>query len=281
MLPFTFDYHRVQEYEEAVELFSALREQNGNPIYYGGGTEIITLGRLNLYRCDAVIDIKAIPLAQTYRAQGEFIYTGSARTLTSIEKTGIFPLLEETVSGVADRTARNKITIGGNACGKIFYREGVLPFLLADSYVLTIEIRDKTLKFENIHSLFNGEPQLNEGTLVLLFCTSKKYAEAHYFIKKRRQQWNTGYPLITIAGLKAEGKIRMALSGLLPYPFRDERLEDILNDKSLSKGEKISMVREVLPETVLDDQEGSSEYRLFVLEGLIEELLDELEGGGI
>ncbi|RDI45929.1 FAD binding domain-containing protein [Falsibacillus pallidus] len=280
MLPFTFEYHRAQEYLEAVKLFSTLREQNRMPIYYGGGTEIITLGRLNLYTCDAVIDIKSIPMSQIYRTEGEFIYTGSARSLTSIERRGIFPLLEETISRVADRTARNKITIGGNACGKIFYREGVLPFLLTDSYVLTIDTHEKTLKYENIHSLFNGERELNEGQLVLLFCTPKKFAEVQFFTKKRRQQWNTGYPLITIAGLRTDGKIRMALSGLLPYPFRDERLEAILNDEALAKEEKISRIREVLPEKVLDDQEGSSEYRLFVLEGLIEELLEELEGGG-
>lgn len=61
MVPFDFAYYRPQSIAEATALFAALERDGKRPLYYGGGTEIITLSRLNLVRTAAVIDIKSIP----------------------------------------------------------------------------------------------------------------------------------------------------------------------------------------------------------------------------
>lgn len=45
---------------------------------------------------------------------------GAGVTLTELEDKNLFPLLSKSASEVADHTARNKITLGGNICGHIF-----------------------------------------------------------------------------------------------------------------------------------------------------------------
>ena len=54
---------------------------------------------------------------------------------------------------MADHTARGKITLGGNICAQIFYREAVLPFLLADSEVIIAG--PKGMKVAAINQVFD------------------------------------------------------------------------------------------------------------------------------
>ena len=41
MIPFDFDYDRPSSVQLAVHTFQSLQKQGKNPIYFGGGTEII------------------------------------------------------------------------------------------------------------------------------------------------------------------------------------------------------------------------------------------------
>ncbi|MBH0334905.1 xanthine dehydrogenase, partial [Bacillus thuringiensis] len=133
MIPFDFEYYRPNSITEALQLYSKLYQEGKTPIYYNGGTEIITLGRLGNLSLKSVIDIKEIPECNVLGRYQRYVFLGSALTLTHVSDSNVFPLLSKTASRVADRTARNKITLGGNIAGEICYREAVLPFLLADS----------------------------------------------------------------------------------------------------------------------------------------------------
>ncbi|MED4989612.1 FAD binding domain-containing protein [Parageobacillus toebii] len=68
-----------------------------------------------------MIDIKHIPECRTLEVGQHELVLGAALSLTTIEETNPFPLLTKTASEVADRTARNQITLGGNICGQIFF----------------------------------------------------------------------------------------------------------------------------------------------------------------
>lgn len=63
MLPYNFDYYKPQSIKEAIELYQLLKLQEKKPMYYGGGTEVLTLGRLNFIYTDAIIDLKGFPNA--------------------------------------------------------------------------------------------------------------------------------------------------------------------------------------------------------------------------
>jgi len=271
-----FEYYLPASIKEAIQLFEDLHKKEKRPIYFSGGTEIITLGRLNMVETDAVIDIKKIPECQIFEYQQGFLVTGAASSLTYLEEKNLFPLLSKTVSEIADRTARNKITAGGNICGQIFYREAVLPFLLTDSQ---LEIAGRSgNKTVSIHEVFNRKLLLERGELLVQIRTDQGYLNQPFVSIKRRRQWNTGYPLITVAALKINGMVRIAISGLTSYPFRSKEMEEIINKRGTSLDQRINQAIEALQVPPLDDSEGSFPYRLFVLKNTLHDVFHQLKG---
>ena len=275
MLPFNFDYYRPETLKEAVDLYQYLDQQGKQPFYFSGGTELLTLGRIDLAYTEAVIDMKGIPETSVMQVSGDHLLLGSSLTLTAIEEANPFPLLTKTASEVADHSARGKITLGGNICARIFYREAVLPFLLADSRLLIIGAEGE--KIVPIHDVFQGHLRLDNGEYLVQTATELRYIHAPYFTVKRRQQWETGYPLITLAALKIDQRIRVAISGLCPFPFRSSAVEQSINALGVSMETRVEGAIAALPQPILDDIEGSKEYRLFVLRNLLLDALETLD----
>ncbi|WP_462412634.1 FAD binding domain-containing protein [Neobacillus sp. Marseille-QA0830] len=276
MLSADIEYYRPATIKEATDLFFSLKGEKKHPIYYSGGTEILTLGRLGLVQTGALIDIKAIRECLPLEFDGNYLLTGAALPLTFIEDANLFPLLSATSMGIADHTARNKITLGGNLCGQIFYREAVLPFLLCDSLVALAG--PNGAEQLPIQQIFNQTFHLAQGQFITQLLTERKYINLPFVSIKKRQQWETGYPLLTVAAIKVENQLRFAFSGLCPFPFRSKELEDELNSAGLSLPERIKRAIGHIPGPVLHDVEGSSEYRLFVLENTLHEII--VEWGG-
>jgi CO/xanthine dehydrogenase FAD-binding subunit len=276
MIPFNFEYVKPQTFQEAVRIFQDLRRDKKKPMYFSGGTELITLGRLNLVYTDAAIDLKGIPDYSALFLHENYLVIGGGATLTSVEESNQFPLLGKTVSGIADRTARNKITLAGNICGQIFYREAVLPLLVSEC--VCVIAGTEGIVYKPIINIFNGEIQLNEEEFIFSILIEKKYLTKPYVSIKRRKQWNIGYPLVTVAAIKIEDEIRMAFSGVCPFPFRSKEMELVLNDLALSIEERAEKALPFIPGPVLNDVEGSAEYRLFVLKNTIIDAIQAVGG---
>ena len=271
-----FEYLTASTIEQATKKFAEAKAENRYPAYYAGGTEIITLRRINQLNVDVSIDVKQIAACNLHQMDEDYLVIGSCITLTDIVKLNYFPLLTEVCKEIADRTARNKITVGGNICGNIFYREAVLPFLLSDSVLVIAS--ENGIRTEYIHDVFEERLLLQEGELLVQAFIDKKYLSQEYLAIKVRQQWETGYPLITIGALKVDGQIRVAISGLCPFPFRSFEFERMLNNHTMNKEDRIAQVLNHLPSPILNDVEGSDEYRLFVLSDLLEKVINRLEG---
>ncbi|MBT2727903.1 FAD binding domain-containing protein [Bacillus sp. ISL-75] len=276
MLPFDFDYYKPATLKEAVDLHQYLDQQGKQPMFFSGGTELITLGRIDLAYTEAVIDIKDIPECNVMQVSGDHLLLGSTLSLTKIEEANLFPLLTKTASQVADHTARGKISLGGNICARIFYREAVLPFLLSDSQILIVGPEGK--KMVPINEKFLEKLQLKKGEFLVQLATETRFIKAPFFSFKRRQQWDTGYPLITVAALKIGQEVRVAISGFCPFPFRSKELEASLNKRDLPVVSRINVGLSKLPKPILDDVEGSAKYRLFVLKNLLMDVLAVLDG---
>lgn len=276
MISYDFEYYKPTTIEEAAHLFHSLDKQNKMPIYFSGGTEVITLGRMNKIITGAVIDIKAIPECQTSKMEDDKLVVGAALSLTDIIEMGAFPFLSKTISEIADNTARNKITLGGNICANIFYREAVLPLLLTDSQAVVASTTG--LKRKSIMDLFDQKLQLENGEFLVQIETKQSEIIQPFVNIKKRRHWDVGYPLITTAALKKDGNIKVAFSGLCAFPFRNELMEESLNNRQLVKEDRVEQAMGHIPAPVLDDVHGSSEYRMFVLENSLLEVLDTFEG---
>lgn len=276
MIPFDFDYYRPDSIEEAVKAYEDLKKEGKMPLYYGGGTEIITFARRNNINTKAVIDIKGLPECNVLRNEGGKLVIGAALTLTQLSEANVFPLLSKAGGGVADHTARNKITVGGNICGLIIYKEAVLAFLLSDS-IVTIASK-QGLRSNPINEVFNERLRLNEGEFLVQIATDVAYTNLPYIYIKRTRMGKVGYPLITIAALKVNGALRFAFSGVCAFPFRSLKMEESLNNKGVSLESRVENAINNLPAPIANNVQGSAEYRKFVLKNTLLDVVVKLEG---
>lgn len=267
MIPFDFKYDQPTSLDEAVRIFRQSHLDGLHPLYYAGGTEIISFARRKQLNTRAIIDIKSIPECQVLQFYENWLVIGSAVTLTRMIEDGSFPLLSESCRHIADQINRNKITLGGNICGRIHYREALLPFLLLDSQMITAG--ENGFRQTSIHEFFNQEVKLDLGELLVQVMVEQMDLNAPHIFVKRTKQEKVDYPLVSIAALKKDNRIRVAFSGVCAFPFRSQKMEDILNIGGMSLEDRIQRALQFLPGQIVEDILGSREYRTFVLEDLL------------
>lgn len=274
MINFDFEYYRPDSVEEAVQAFQNLNGDGKKPMYYGGGTEIISMGRMDNISTEAVIDIKNIPECKILEFQDDYLVIGAGVTLTQIHEANLFPLLAQAGARVADHTIQDKVTLGGNLCGTIIYREAVLPLLLAESDIIIAGPQGN--KIVPINQVFVEHMKLDEGEFITQIWTKKQYLSAPYIHVKRTKQDKIAYPLMTICAMNAENEIRVAFSGLCNFPFRTHEMELELNKLFLTVEQRVHNAIAAVPAPIFNDLEGSAEYRKFVLRGLLISIVSEL-----
>lgn len=277
MIPFNFAYYRPDSLKAAEKVFSELQAKGQKALYYAGGSEIITMSRSGSIQPDAVIDIKEIPECKGLSIDKAFLHIGSACTLNQISQSKAFPLLGLVCGRIADHTNQCRITLGGNICGTIHYRETTLPLLLSDSNVTLFGPEgERMLPFDRV---FDGRINLAPGELLAKAHIPVWALKARHFHIKHTAQEKIDYPLISVAALVKEDFLRIAFSGVCAYPFRSQQIELVLNNKTLSPAQRADMALTLLPCEAIGNYAGSAEYRSFVLKSTLEQLLEEWENG--
>lgn len=276
MILYNFDYYRPDTIDEAVQIFKQLDRENKNPLYYGGGSEIISMARVHNIHTRAVIDLKAIPENNVLEFQGDKLVIGSSVTLSRISESKLYPLLGKSSGRIADHTMQCKITLGGNIGGTIIYRESVLPLLLSDSDVVIAG--GNKIKQVSIHEVFNERLLLSRGEFIVQFIIGKEYATLPFVHVKKTKNEKIDYPLISIAAIKKDNSIRFASSGVCPFPFRSSQVEECLNAKDDPLEVRAANAIKCLPSPILNDLSGTSSYRKFVLMNTLISTLETLEG---
>lgn len=272
MIMFDFSYYRPESVEEAVNIFQLLKEEKKAPVYYAGGTELICQAGADQVAFGSVVDLKDIPDCNVLKIENGQLVIGAAVTLSRIAESGLFPLLGEVCRGVADHTSREKITIGGNICGKVPYREAVLPFLVSDSEVVIAG--PGGLRKEPINQVFKEKLQLSEEEFLVQLLTNQYYTTLPYKSSKRTKYGKSpGYPLAVMATITEDRRMRAAFSGICAYPFRSMLVEEVLGDQNRYFEKRIEDAISHLPGAFLSDILGSAEYREFVLRNMLADAL--------
>lgn len=274
MIPFDFEYYRPESTEEAVELFLRLDGEGKAPVYYGGGTELLSMARVGNLAFGAVIDLKAIPACRMLAFENDTLLLGSACTLSDFAESDLFPLLGKTAGRIADHTIQGKITLGGNLASTILYRETALPLLLTDAKLETAG-ENGPAEYA-IARVFRERLTLRKGEFLVRASVEKRFLHAPCSHVKITKNEKIDYPLLTAAALKIDGRIRLAFSGLFSYPFRDAGAEAVLNDFSLDEAEKASRIAEAFSGRILQDLNGSAQYRKFVLKRTVLNILERM-----
>lgn len=285
MIPRDVAFHRAETITEAVETWKSLRDAGGNPLFYGGGTEIITLARESKLLPTDLVDIKALqetrvlavvagdadesgddPDAEQAGRTGQAtdqLQLGAALPLSTLVDVAPFPLIGLCAAGVADRTLRNSITLGGNICGMLPYREAILPLLLLDAQVESAgpDIPGETRRLPLLEC-FRKRLLLPEGALVVRFVLDAALVSAvgesaeeesaggtleqgersggpyggseacgfgtrgGWYYRRRTADSRIDYPITTVAMVLLDGRVRIAVSGTWGYPHRALKAEE-------------------------------------------------------
>lgn len=279
MIPFDFTYYRPDTLKEAVDTYTQLLCEGKTPMYFAGASETITMCRANVIRPSDIIDIKNIPECMQLSIDQQQLHIGSTCTLRQISGSKLFPLLCLTCGRIADHTNQCRITLGGNLCGTIIYRETSLPLLLSDADItLYGPMGERTIPFQ---SVFNGRMQLNPGELIVKVHIPIWALSASYSHVKKTANEKIDYPLVSLAAIIKDNQLRVAFSGVCSYPFRSNQIEAALNDQTASFSDRVERAAVLLPENAYSDAEGSGEYRTFVFKNALLKLLEDWKYGQI
>ncbi|PID04529.1 MULTISPECIES: xanthine dehydrogenase family protein subunit M [unclassified Sporosarcina] len=277
MISFDFMYFQPSSITETIDMYNGVHEQGEKAMYISGGTEFITFARTNKVYADVIIDSKGIPECNVLEMRNDDVVIGAAVSLNKITNSNLFPFLGATVKQIADHTSRNKITIGGNINSELIYKESVLPLLLVDARVKVVKGTD--VRVVSLKSLFDRKMKLSPGELLLQIIIDSSYIELPYISLKRTKFSKVGYPVVSVAAILKENQLRVAFSGVCDYPFRSDEIEAILNDSTIPIVDRIDKVLGNLPSSIVDDLQGSREYRSFVLKNVLLDVMEEMEMG--
>jgi len=275
MISFDFEYYKPDTLDEAVEAYSRLNLSELKPVYYAGGTDIISLARCNQMEFKAVIDIKDIPECRILKAENNQIKIGAAVSLTQICEFNPLPLLTAVLKMVADHTSRNRITFGGNVCSLLPYKEAVLPLLICNADVVIMG--PEGCRTTPINQIFKKKMVHDKGEFLVQFIIADEYGDLPYRYIKKTRSGELDYPLISVAALKKDNQDRFAFSGIYPYPFRSAFIEEDLNNADLTVDNKIDLALSHMRAQKVDDILGSAEYREFLISNALRDIMFSLE----
>lgn len=274
MIPFTFSYARPADIKEAVNLWEACHNQGKTPVYYAGGTEIITLCREMKLKPDLVIDIKSIKECLEFRQDSAIIY-GAALPLNTLVNRTQSGLIADTLSKIADHTIRNRLTLGGNIMGRLPYKEAVLPFLLLEGKALAAGPGGS--RQIDLATDFNKRIRLENGELITGFTIDPEKVKERYFFIRKQKDSPVDYPVLTACFSGRPGHAAMAVSGAFSSPLRDKNADVLLNRTDLDPKERAQKITTGWASLFKSDFRASAPYRQHLMKSAIENALEKLE----
>ncbi|MCH4890098.1 hypothetical protein EZV73_21135 [Acidaminobacter sp. JC074] len=260
MINFDFDYYKASDLKSAYDLYKDLTGKGKKVFYYAGGTELITSFRKGTIKADALIDIKDIEGIKTIRCEEEVVL-GGCLTLNEIIETHNIDILKEVLIHIGDHTVRNAITIGGNICGRLPYKEAILPLLALDADIVTYG--EQGLREVKLRDLFDKRLKLSPGEILYQI----KYLNKRitYGMKRYTETTSVDYPIVHVF-VRNDSEKSVAVSGYCSYPlfkvFSNESLEGIKGDfESFGK----------------DDKRASKAYKKHLFEEALDSIFREME----
>ncbi len=249
-------YVCVDTAEEAVAAWSTHTQKERGGVdgvrYLGGGTEIVTGARKATGAVRVLIDIGRIPEIRVLEQTGDLLFFGASLALNEIGDSRIFPLLTATIRRIADRTTRNRLSLGGNAAGSLPYREALLPLLLAGASVRTLVPRSSR-RDRPLSAVFDKRLILEPGELVLGFSLPVSAVGLPWRHYRATRTGPVDYPLVTACFLTQPNMpLSVAISGFHPYP--------VLYPSIAAARSAIN-----IPGTGRNDQRASASYRQALL----------------
>jgi len=250
MINCDFEYYKVHTLQEAYDLYKDLSDQGLKTFYYAGGTEIVSSMRKGSLKADAIIDLKDIEGIRTIDVNQGII--GACASLNQVSKN--FKSLEAILDTIGDHTVRNAITLGGNICGRLPYKEAILPLLGLDAKVLVFE--GQLVEYP-VRELFDKRLKLKSGSILYQVILENKY---DMYSKRLSESIDVDYPLIHLLVSKMQDQYFVGVSGYCSCPifeffddFNKEFIVDYFMPHAKDNIKGSATYKQVLFKTILDD----------------------------
>lgn len=270
MISKDFIYIKPDNLKEAYEACKNFEQKGESPYYLSGGTEVVTFSRKGVLSPDVLIDLKKIKeCSEIYFDNGNLVI-GSAVPLNVLIDSNYSKIFSKSIKFIADRTTRNRITVGGNIVGQLPYREVVLPMLLLDAEVKIFG--SDGLKEENINKVFDKNLKINKGDIVVQFLIKKENLNLDFYYDRKVFYSRVDYPIVSILFVKDE-KLKMAITGAFSFPLRDIESEEIINRNDLNLNEKVEKLAQYFLPLFKSDFRASKEYRIELFKIILSDAL--------
>lgn len=266
MISFNFDYYKATQLDEAHTMLFSLIENNQNPVYYSGGTELLTSFRKGTIKADAVIDLKNIEGITAIECIENEVTIGACVSLNNVVEVLDEMYWHDVLVNIADHTVRNAITLGGNLCGRLPYKEAILPLLALDS--TAVIYNSEGLKEVALRDLYEKRLRLDKGDILYQLKFNKDHLDT-YASERVTESTKTDYPLLHIFASIYNQNLFVGLSGFGNYPlYQNFDLQTAT----------VSEIHGYFSPYAKDDSRSSKAYRSHMLMATLQTIKEELEG---
>ncbi len=269
MIAFDFVYYKPETIEELDACVLDLLDNGKEYVYYAGGTELTTSFRQGKLKPSAVIDLKGISEMNQILVDEKSVTIGACVPLNRLIEHEELGALATCLSHIADHTVRNSLTIGGNLCGRLPYREAVMPLLGLDADVVLISGREKSQ--HKLVSLFDKRLHLPKDAYVYQIIVPKKTIDWQ-FQERINETIGIDYPIVHLLGMCVEDMVTVSVSGYSSVPVFWRIEKNIFQGWDNPK----TMLFDHFKSFAKKDNRSGIAYRQHLLEHLLDKMIAEV-----
>jgi len=268
-----FEYLKPGTLKDAVK---TLGRYGSRACVLAGGTDLVGLISDGVVAPEAVVDIKGIPGLDRVEFRDGTLSIGALVSFSDLRDAAViakkFPVLGEMAGWVASVGIRNRATVVGNLCSAVPCCDSGALLLAYDAVVHVTGPAGK--RRVPLQQWFLGPRKtvLKRGeiaTAVTVPLPGQKHAAC--FVKLRRYEGeDLAQASVTVLVLDGN-KYRISFGSVAPRPIRGEKIESLLDGRTLSD-DLIQQAVELVPQEIspITDIRATREYRMHMVGVMLE-----------
>jgi carbon-monoxide dehydrogenase medium subunit len=285
MIPGAFDYYAPRSLADAVKYLSAHKD---DVKILSGGQSLLPLMKMRLSKPAYVLDIGRIDGLDGIAEEGNSLILGALVTHNQIEDSALLkakcPLLPQTATTIADVQVRNRGTIGGSVAHADPAGDVPAAIVALDAEIKVFGPNGE--RWVKCDDFFLGllMSVLEPDEVVTAVKVPVTGADKTAYLKAAPR--SSGFAVVGVAvrlTMDAQGicsRAVVAITGVSDKAYRPERAEQMLSGKKL----ETTLIQQAAAEAtrnieVIEDINGSAEYRKHLTEVYVERAIQEALAG--
>ena len=285
MIPGAFDYYAPRSLGDAVKYLSAHKD---DVKILSGGQSLLPLMKMRLSKPAYVLDIGRIAGLDGIAEEGNSLILGALVTHNQIEDSALLkakcPLLPQTATTIADVQVRNRGTIGGSVAHADPAGDVPAAIVALDAEIKIVGPNGE--RWVKCDDFFLGllMSVLEPDEVVTAVKVPVTGADKTAYLKAAPR--SSGFAVVGVAvrlTMDAQGicsRAAIGITGVTDKAYRPERVEQMLTGKKLDT----ALIQQAAKEAtrnieVIEDINGSAEYRKHLTEVYVERAIQEALAG--